>query len=124
MREFIAITRALSDETRVRALLSLRAGELCLCQIVELIGLATSTVSKHMSILKQARLVESRKEGRWMYFRLADQDSPEEAREAIAWVLRRLARDPAVVRDRKRIATLARKESLCAQRGGKKCAER
>ena len=45
MRNFIAITKALSDETRVRALMSLKGGELCLCQLVELFGLAPSTGS-------------------------------------------------------------------------------
>ena len=74
MRDFMAISKALADEQRVRVLLALQRGELCVCQVVELLGLATSTVSKHMSILKQARLVESRKEGRWMYYRLAGDD--------------------------------------------------
>ena len=54
MRDFMAITKALADENRVRILLALRQGESCVCQIVELLGLATSTISKHMSILKQA----------------------------------------------------------------------
>ena len=68
----MAITKALADEQRVRVLLALERGELCVCQIVELMGLATSTISKHMSILKQARLVDSRKQGRWIYYRRAD----------------------------------------------------
>ena len=71
MRNLLAVLKALADETRVRALMALRRRELCVCQLVELLGLAPSTVSKHMSILKQARLVESRKEGRWMFYRLA-----------------------------------------------------
>jgi ArsR family transcriptional regulator, arsenate/arsenite/antimonite-responsive transcriptional repressor len=45
MWEFMNIVRALADENRVRALLSLREGELCLCQIIEFLGLAPSTVS-------------------------------------------------------------------------------
>ena len=94
MRDFMAITKALADETRVRVLLALQRGELCVCQIVELTSLATSTISKHMSILKQARLVESRKEGRWMYYRLADDQAPEVVRSGLDWALRSLARDP------------------------------
>ena len=53
MRDFLAVTKALADETRVRLLLALRDHELCLCQLVELVALASSTVSKHMSILRQ-----------------------------------------------------------------------
>ena len=45
MREFMNITKALEDENRVRALLALRKGELCVCQLTELFGLAASTVS-------------------------------------------------------------------------------
>ena len=71
MFAFMMITKALSDENRVRTLLALGGRELCVCQIVELLGLAPSTVSKHMSILANARLVESRQDGRWRYYRLA-----------------------------------------------------
>jgi DNA-binding transcriptional ArsR family regulator len=70
MKDFIAATKALSDENRVRALFALSQGELCVCQIIEMLGLAPSTVSKHMSILRQAGLVESRKQDRWIYYRL------------------------------------------------------
>lgn len=66
MFNFINITKALAEENRVRILLALEGRELCVCQIFELLDLAPSTVSKHLSILRQARLVEGRKEGRWM----------------------------------------------------------
>lgn len=87
MRSLLAITKALADENRLRALYLLQGRELCLCQIVEVLGLASSTVSKHMSILCQARLVESRKLGRWAYFRLAQEDAPAEALAALDWIL-------------------------------------
>ena len=103
MRDFMAITKALADETRVRMLLALRDGELCACQIVELAQLAPSTVSKHLSILKQARLVDSRKEGRWMYFRLADSTAPALIRQTLAWVEKSLADDRLVEQDRQRL---------------------
>lgn len=116
LRDFTAITKALADETRVRVLMTLQRGELCVCQIVELAGLATSTVSKHMSILKQARLVESRKVGRWMYYRLADDSAPPAVHHAIAWVMQSLANDPQVLRDRQRIAAICNSDphELCA----------
>lgn len=86
MREFMAITKALSDHNRVRILLALQRHQLCVCQITELFGLATSTVSKHLSILQQAGLVQSRKTERWVYYRLAGKESPVAVREAIDWV--------------------------------------
>lgn len=91
MREVMTVIKALADENRVRILLAVQGRELCVCQIVELLGLAPSTVSKHLSILHQARLVASRKEGRWMFYRAADDDSPAEAREIAAVVSRLLA---------------------------------
>jgi DNA-binding transcriptional ArsR family regulator len=99
LREFMAVTRALADENRVRMLLALRGGELCVCQITELFGLAVSTTSKHLSILYQAGLLDSRKEGRWIYYSLAGKEAPTPAREAIRWVAKTLAEDPQLARD-------------------------
>ena len=65
------IFRAIGDENRLRILFVLRDGELCVCQIIGLLRLAPSTVSKHLSILRSAGLVESRKKGRWVYCRLS-----------------------------------------------------
>src|SRR5580765_3862575 len=86
MRELMRITKALADENRVRVLLALRNGELCACQITELFGLAPSTMSKHLSVLYQAGLVESRKEGRWIYFRLPIGEAPAGVKGAIGWI--------------------------------------
>lgn len=123
LRDFMAITKALADEQRVRALMALQRGELCVCQIVELLGLATSTVSKHMSILKQARLVESRKHGRWMYYRLADDDATDMVRQTVAWAAVLLMGDPQVLKDRQRLAAICTSDpsELCvAQVSGKR----
>ena len=76
MRHFLQVTRALSDESRVKILLFLTHSELCLCQIIELLKLSPSTVSKHMSVLAQAGLVDVRREGRWHYYRLAEEPEP------------------------------------------------
>ena len=61
MREVLAVTKALADESRVRALIALTSGPLCVCQIAELLQLAPSTVSKHLAILRLGGLVESEK---------------------------------------------------------------
>lgn len=106
MDEFVDVAKALSDPGRVRVFCALRGRELCVCQIVELLGLASSTVSKHMAILRQARLVESRKEGRWVYYRrAADRLSPAAA-GAIAWCDAALAEDPTLADDATRVDTI------------------
>jgi DNA-binding transcriptional ArsR family regulator len=71
IKSVLNVFKALSDLNRLRILLSLRGGQLCVCQIIALIGLAPSTVSKHLSILHQADLVEVEKQGRWIYYRLS-----------------------------------------------------
>ncbi len=63
------VFKALADPNRLRALGALEGKELCVCQVVELLGLAPSTVSKHMSVLAHAGLIEGNKRGRWMYYR-------------------------------------------------------
>ncbi len=115
MRAFLAITRSLSDENRLRALMALRDGELCLCQLVELLGLAPSTVSKHLNILREAGLIDRRKEGRWVYFGLARKSAPAPVRRAIRWVGDSLAEEELILRDRKAIGLISRKdlEELC-----------
>ncbi len=109
MKQFLAITKALSDETRVRALLSLRDGELCLCQIIDLLGVSPSTVSRHMDLLYQAGLVARRKDGRWHYFDLAGRDAPPSAQKALRWVLDSLHDEPAVKADAKKLCCVRKK---------------
>ena len=106
MREFMALAKALGDENRVRMLLALQGGELCVCQITELFGLAASTTSKHLSILYQAGLLDSRKQGRWMHYSLPGKAAPSAAREAIRWAAKALAEDPRIAEDAAHLKTI------------------
>jgi DNA-binding transcriptional ArsR family regulator len=101
MRELMAVTKALSDPSRVRIILALRRGELCVCQITELFGFAPSTVSKHLSILHHAGLILSRKSERWVYYRLPDKSAPVVVREALDWVHKSLAKTDEAAADTK-----------------------
>lgn len=116
MRNTINITKALSDENRVRALMMLRNEELCLCQLIELFGLAPSTISKHMAILYQADLVDTRKDGRWNYYRLAGEDAPGYVLDAIKWVKESTNGNKQVIEDAKEVKRVCKidKDKLCA----------
>src|SRR5262249_52576775 len=103
MKEFLNITKALADENRLRILMALQGGEQCVCLITELMGLAMSTVSKHLSILYQAGLVNARKEGRWMYYSLPGNGTPRAAREGVAWVRRSLEGNQRIAQDERRM---------------------
>jgi ArsR family transcriptional regulator, arsenate/arsenite/antimonite-responsive transcriptional repressor len=122
MRELMGTLKALGDENRVRALVVLREGELCVCQIIELLGLAPSTVSKHMSILKQVGLVEATKKGRWVYYRLANDDEASRlTAAAISFVLESVSNDLVILRDSDRLRTVLRTHphELCKAQGRK-----
>lgn len=121
MRDILSLTKAMADANRLRVLCALRGNELCVCQIIELLGLAPSTVSKHMSILHQARLVDSRKEGRWSYYRLAGEGAPKAVRSALAWVTRSLSDSPRVIEDAQTLERILKcePEDLCRRQGGR-----
>jgi ArsR family transcriptional regulator, arsenate/arsenite/antimonite-responsive transcriptional repressor len=111
MREFMAIAKALADPSRVRLLLALEGRELCVCQLIALLELAPSTVSKHLSILHQARLVEVRKAGKWSHYRQADVNAPVLVREALGWVRRSLISDEQIAWDAQRMKELVAMEA-------------
>ena len=106
VREFMNLAKAMADRNRVRLLLALRERELCACQLNELIGLAPSTMSKHLSILYQAQLVNTRKEGRWVYYSLPRKDAPLMVRKALEWIGQSLADNPQISDDTQRLAQI------------------
>jgi DNA-binding transcriptional ArsR family regulator len=115
MKEALRITKALADQQRIRILLMLGAGELCVCQIIEVLSLAPSTVSKHLSILSNAGLVDSRKEGRWMHYRLPGGADGAPSRPVLKWLGEMLTEDATTVQDAKKLKTVLAgdPESLC-----------
>jgi ArsR family transcriptional regulator len=68
--------KALSDRTRLRILGLLLAGEICVCDIHESLGLPQPTVSRHLAYLRNAGLVAARKDGLWVHYRLAELEDP------------------------------------------------
>ena len=115
MRKYLIVSKALADENRARILMFLGSGELCVCQIIEMLGLAPSTVSTHLSILYRAGLLDSRKEGRWVYYRLA-QTGPCVA-EAIRFVRDCLAKTPTAAQDARKLKSVCKMtmDDLCCR---------
>lgn len=66
-----AIFKAFADPTRLRLLNLLRGGERCVCELVDVVGGPQPRVSRHLAYLKKAGLVNARKEGQWVHYRLA-----------------------------------------------------
>lgn len=73
MKKLAQTFKALSDETRLRILALLTHGELCVCDLMAVLQLPQSTVSRHLAYLRNAGLLIGRREGVWMYYRLEGQ---------------------------------------------------
>ena len=67
---------AFADETRLRILNLLAAGELCVCDLCEVLGESQPKISRHLATLRRAGLVEVRREGKWKYYSIAEAPSP------------------------------------------------
>jgi DNA-binding transcriptional ArsR family regulator len=128
MREITELLRSLADDNRARIVLALQDQPLCVCQIVELVQLATSTVSEHLTILKNAGVVTARKEGRWVYYRLAAEGANAAVDEAISLIVRWLDASPKARDDAGRLKRILQigPEELCKRQkpDGAKCCGR
>ena len=106
MKDAVKIFGALSDESRLRMLFALRRGELCVCQLIGLLGLSASTVSKHLSILRDAGWVDARKQGRWVYCRMADRPPLPVMGKRAAPFFQALQRSPKVKADDRQLRSI------------------
>lgn len=110
MRDVVSIAKALSDENRVRALLAVKDGELCLCQLIHVLGLSPATVSKHMDTLERAGLVVRRRDGKWRFYGLPHaQVNPAVAR-ALDWILDEARGDARIAEDRRKVRDVRRRD--------------
>ncbi len=77
------LLKALADPTRMRILLSMKQGELCVCDLSHLLGMSQSAISHQLRVLRDTRLVSWRREGRQVFYRLADQHVEEILEDAL-----------------------------------------
>lgn len=119
LTDVAAVGAAISDPGRLRLLMALDGRRLCVCQLTELLKLAPSTVSKHLSILKQAGLIQEDKSGRWVFHELAADEA--EVAGAITWLRERLKGDATITEDRKQLKLILKMnaEELCKAQIGK-----
>jgi ArsR family transcriptional regulator len=101
--------QALGDRTRLRILALLATGEVCVCHIHETLDLPQPKVSRHLAYLRRSGLVETRKDGLWVHYRLATLPDPvlRTVRDAVTHALWHV---DAVTRDARRLA----KRQQCA----------
>lgn len=112
MKTTARMFKALSDETRLRILCLLLEGELCVCDLMAVLQLPQSTVSRHLAYLKNSGWVDDRRCGVWMYYSIAENGS--EMRKGILDTLHTaLPFLEVAVSDRQRLRELSR-NNMCA----------
>jgi len=116
MRDLETALKAAGDPTRTRILKLLQERDLCVCQVQAVLGLAPSTVSKHLAILKGAGLVEDRREGKWIHYGIASGSRNPYAPKLLGLLKGPLDEDPRVQQDRKRLRAVLKVPlaKLCA----------
>ncbi|MFP4528115.1 MAG: ArsR/SmtB family transcription factor [Candidatus Kapaibacterium sp.] len=111
MDEIRNIFKALSDPNRIRILKMLEIKPLCACEISTALGIAASTASAHLSILKDSGLIADRRDGKWIEYSLNPSESIT-IRQQLALLAGWMNDDPLVAQDRERIGHVNR-EIIC-----------
>lgn len=119
LTDYEAVMKAAGDGTRARILKMLQAGELCVCQIMAVLGMSSSTVSKHLAILKMAGLVRDRRESRWVYYSLESRERNPYALRIVQMLQDWLDEDPDVIADREKLKVILATplDQMCIQDG-------
>lgn len=115
MRKSAELFKALADETRLRILGLLVRGELCVCDIMTVLDIGQSKASRHLAYLRNTGLVDDRRNGVWMYYRLAEPRGATH-RRILDWLEEAAAELPQAAADLKSLRKLLRQTQRC---GGK-----
>lgn len=97
--------RALADRTRLRLLSLMGDTEVCVCFFVEILQTNQPKISRHLAYLRKAQIVEARREGKWMHYRIVEPPN-EHAARIFKEVRASLAEDAEMQRDRERLASI------------------
>lgn len=108
MKQSARLFKALSDETRLRILKMLEQRPLCVCEIQYVLKGSQPNISHHLKTLSDAGLVESKKDGLWVDYRLPDRPETPLHAAALSMVRQELARDPVVKKDRTQVKSANR----------------
>lgn len=110
MRPIVKIFKALSDTNRLRILKMLEIRPLCVCEITDVLRLATSTVSKHLSILRDADLIIDEKQGKWVNYSLNANASQNYVNQLLPSIAEWLQTDEMIKLDAEKVKTVDRNQ--------------
>jgi len=121
MNKALSLFKALSDRNRLRVIAALMFyPELCACQITELLKVTGATVSRHLGILVSTGLLDSRKDGRWVYYTLKKTD---EFKVIMRWIKTEFGESELIHKDMKAVKEITNLdvEDLCRRQRGEAC---
>ncbi len=121
MQKELILLKALSDQNRLRIVAGLfRFDELCACQVTELLEVAGPTVSRHLSVLSQAGVLNSRKSGRWIFYRLSESFS---ASLVAGWINTTVLDSDQALADQAQLKQITARgpEEICRKQRGETC---
>jgi arsenate reductase/ArsR family transcriptional regulator len=104
LRDYESVLKAAADPTRVRILKILEGGELCVCQVIAILSLGQSTVSKHLFLLRAAGLIGDRRDRKWVHYSLDRGSESPYAGRMLRNLRGWLNDDPVIAKDRERAA--------------------
>jgi len=107
-RDRLNAFKALGDPSRIRIMKMLEERDLCVCEVREILNLSTSTVSKHLSILRDAYLIIDSKDGKWVNYRLNEKSGNPFVRSTLALLHDSFEDDEEVQTDRKMVRRVNR----------------
>ena len=111
MHQLQEIFKALSDETRLRILKLLEEREICVCELIQVLEMPQSTISRHMNVLRRAGLVKGRRDGKWVHYRLYPAEFNPFASSVLNFLHGVLGEHPTVLRDREALKRAVRLRS-------------
>lgn len=112
MRHLSKVFKALSDVNRIRILKMLEIRSLCVCEITDVLELATSTVSKHLSILRDAGFIMDEKVGKWVNYRLNQSRTDMYSEQLMPLLAKWLSNDDTVRKDVEKVRSVDR-DAIC-----------
>jgi len=119
MKKLVTIVKALSDETRLRVIKLLEEREICVCELMQVLEMSQPRVSRHLAVLKNAGLVDDRREGKWVYYSLCSGTEKEEVKAFLQTTSSLGNNNPTVKKDRKNLkkaVRLSEAQGVCCAR--------
>lgn len=100
MQKILEILKILSDETRLKIVSLLAENELCVCELMEALRMSQSRISNHLRILRNTRIIEAKREGKWIFYSLARDTMDKVLWEIVQVIVNRIDEEEYLTREK------------------------